>query len=197
MKYDASQIRDAVFQIFDRAGTPLTRISKGQQWVVQTRDGTKAILKTAAKGGLMVKAENSDNDARIIGFDADATHILAGVLLPGETKVTAYLIPKDEVEAAYRRNNREWLQAEGVRMLKHKPTTTWVLRFQPNKNASYFGYNMATVWAQYAVGSIDLNKVAAVAPTASAPKDVLERCRQEIATAYSVEPEQVRISVDL
>ena len=93
----------------------------------------------------------------------------------------------DVAEVAYRQNNREWLEVDPT----HKQSTTWVLRFPPNSNAKYFGHDMMTVWAEYAVGSIDLGS----APVQ--PKDVLERCRKEIAAAYAVEPGQVRISMDL
>jgi hypothetical protein len=181
----AEQMRDAAFKIFQQVGNPLIRTSKGQQWIVQTKDGIRAILKTAAKGGLMVKTAAPDTAAPIIGFDADVTHILAAVF-DGQT-VTAYLVPIDVAEAAYRRNNREWLDIDP----SHKQSTTWVLRFPENPNAKYFGHNMATVWAEYAAGSIDLQ-----APPVE-PKDVLERSRADIAAAYGVEPEQVRISVDL
>lgn len=189
MGITTEQARAAVFDIFEQRGTPLTRISKGQQWIVQAADGTRALLKTAAKGSMMVKAASTENDAPIIGFDADVSHVLVAAAFPDEWTVTAYLIPLEIVEAAYRRNNLEWMAAGN-----HKPTTTWVLRFNSGR-AKHFGHDMASVWAEYVVGTIGLDPVATVLD--SSPKDVLERCREEIATAYSVEPGQVRISVDL
>lgn len=182
---NVEEVRHAAFQIFEKMGNPLTRTSKGQQWIVRTKDGTRAILKTAAKGSLMVKTTAPDTSAPIIGFDADVTHILAAVV--DGRMVTTYMVPLDVAEVAYRQNNREWLEVDPT----HKQSTTWVLRFPPNSNAKYFGHDMMTVWAEYAVGSIDLGS----APVQ--PKDVLERCRKEIAAAYAVEPGQVRISMDL
>lgn len=190
MNVTSEQARAAVFEIFENQGNPLTRISKGQQWIVQAADGTRALLKTAAKGSMMVKTTSTENDAPIVGFNAEVTHVLAAVVLPDERTVTAYLVPLDVAEAAYRRNNREWM-APGT----HKPTTTWVLRFKSGTK-KHFGHDMATVWAEYIVGTQQLD-----APPANvsddSPRDVLERCRLEIATAYEVNPEQVRISVDL
>ena len=105
--------------------------------------------------------------------------------LPGDETVTAYLIPLDVVETAYRRNYREWReQAPG------RASTTWVLRFNGTK-VDYYGDNMAKEWKQYRIGSASLAKID------NTPKAVLERARGEIADAYGVETEQVKISVDL
>lgn len=180
----ADQVRAAAFDIFEKIGNPITRVNRGQQWIVQSANGEKAILKTAAKGGLMVKSETPDNDAKIVGFDADVSHIIAAVA-DGST-VTAYLVPIEVAEAAYRHSNEEWLQENP----EHNPTTTWVLRFPPGRRPRP-GHNMAEKWAEYAVGST------AVELLPDEPKDVLERCRAEIAKAFSVDPRQVRISVDL
>ncbi len=190
MSVTSEQARAAVFEIFENQGNPLTRVSKGQQWIVQAADGTRALLKTAAKGSMIVKTMSTANDAPIIGFDADVTHVLAAVALPDERTVTAYLVPLDVAEAAYRRNNREWM-APG----DHKPTTTWVLRFN-SRTDKHFGHAMDIEWAEYVVGTHRLDAVSSDVSDAS-PRDVLEQCRSEIARAYEVEPEQVRISVDL
>ena len=180
----ADQVRAAAFDIFVQTGNPITRTNRGQQWIVHSANGEKAILKTAAKGGLMVKAETPDNDANIIGFGADVSHIIAAVA--DGSKVTAYLIPIDVAEAAYRESNDEWIKANP----EHNPTTTWVLRFPPGRKERP-GHNMADKWAKYAVGSTTVELLP------DEPKDVLERCRADIAKAFSVDPRQVRISVDL
>lgn len=132
----------------------------------------------------MVKTRSTANDAEIVGFNSGVSHILAAVRLPGEDIVTAYLIPQDVVEAAYRRNNLEWTEATGG------ASDTWVLKFCKTR-ASYYGGNMAEEWAQYVVGSMSLVEID------NSPKAVLDRARCDIAAAYGVETEQVRISVDL
>jgi hypothetical protein len=149
MTYDTQTIRDAAFSIMENLDNPASRTSSGQQWLVELKDGTKANLKTAAKGTLMVKTKAPENDADIVGFNADVSHILAAVSLPGETTVTAYLIPLKVVESAFRRNNMEWC-AKG-----RKQGTTWALHFE-HVEKDYFGWDMATVWSEYAVGSIEL-----------------------------------------
>jgi hypothetical protein len=184
MDYTSQDIRDAAFRIMEAVGNPAKRTSTGQQWLVEMKDGITASLKTAGKGGLMVKTRSKSNDAEIIGFDAGVSHILAAVCLPGENVVTAYLIPQAIVEAAYRQNNREWSEQTGG------ASDTWVLKFG-NTRATYFGGNMAEVWGQYRIGSTSLDDID------KTPKAVLERARSEIANAYGVETEQVRISVDL
>ena len=185
MTYSSEDLREAAFRIMEAAGNPARRSNKGQQILVEMADGTTANLKTAAKGGLMVKTTSTANDADIVGFGADVSHILASVLLPGEDTVTAYLIPIGVVEAAYRRNNKEWSE-----QMQGRASDTWVLKFNKAKG-DYFGNNMSEVWKQYRVGSISL---AAIDNT---PKAVLERARGEIANAYGVESTQVKISVDL
>lgn len=185
MEYTSENIREAAFRIMKAVGNRAKRISTGQQWLVKMEDGTTANLKTARKGGLMVKTRSSDNDAEIIGFDADVSHILAAVCLPNEDEVTAYLIPMDVVEAAYRRNNHEWRE-----ITKRGASTTWVLKFNATKN-TYYGDNMAEEWKQYRIGSTLLSEID------NTPKAVLERARSEIAEAYGVEANQVRIAVDL
>ncbi len=185
MDYKSKDIREAAFRIMEIAGNPAKRFNKGQQILIEMADGTKANLKTAGKGGLMVKARSTNNDAEIIGFNAGVSHILAAVCLPGEDYVTAYLIPQDVVEEAYRRNNREWSERKPGRA-----SDTWVLRFNETKG-NYYGDNMAEEWKQYRIGSTSLEEID------NTPKAVLERARGEIADAYGVEAEQVKISVDL
>jgi hypothetical protein len=184
MNYTSHDIRDAAFRIMETVGNPAKRTSTGQQWLVEMKNGATASLKTAGKGGMMVKTRSKSNDAEIIGFDAGVSHILAAVCLPGENMVTAYMIPLEVVEAAFRRNNREWSEQTGG------ASDTWVLKFG-NTRTTYFGGNMAGVWKQYRIGSTSL------AETENTPKAVLERARNDIANAYGVETEQVRISVDL
>ena len=183
--YSREQLIEAAFQIMEAAGNPVKRINKGQQWLIRMADGKTANLKTAGKGGLMVKTLSPENDAEIVGFDADVSHILASVCLPGDEIITAYLIPLDVVEAAYRRNNLERSQKT-----KRAKTTTWVLKFNETK-AIHYGDNMAQEWEQYRVGETSL------AVEDNSPKAVLERARGEIAEAYGVEATQVKISVDL
>lgn len=192
MKYDNKRLIAAAYQIMEAAGNPAERMNTGIQHLVRMRDGTTANLKTAGKGGLMVKTRSADNDSDIIGFDAGVTHILAAVCLPNQATVTAYLIPIEVVEAAYRRNNKEWSEETGG------SSTTWVLKFR-NTRFSYYGGNMAKEWADYAIGSIDLEDDGANHQQESdmSPKAVLERARSEIAEAYGVNSDQVRISVDL
>jgi hypothetical protein len=185
MEHTSENLREAAFRIMAEAGNPAKRTNTGQQILVAMADGTTANLKTAAKGGLMVKTMTPANDAEIVGFNANVSHILAAVCLPGEDTVTAYLVPLDVVEAAYRRNNREWTEQSPGRS-----STTWVLKFNKAKG-DYFGNNMAAEWDEYRVGTTSLAKAD------NAPKTVLERARSEIAEAYGVETGQVRISVDL
>ncbi len=187
MTYRSEDIRDAAFKIMEASGNPAIRYSKGQQWLVRLADGTKANLKTAGKGGLMVKTRSTANDAEIVGFNADVSHILAAVRLRDEDVVNAYLIPMDVVERAYRRNNYEWCAQKPGRA-----TDTWVLGFYDRKRKIY-GDNMAKEWAEYHIGSTSLTEEKKVA----GPKAVLEQAREDIAAAYGVEPVQVRISVDL
>jgi hypothetical protein len=185
MDFTSSDLREAALRIMDTAGNPATRFNKGQQFLIKMTDGTTANLKTAAKGGLMVKTRSTDNHAEIIGFNAGVSHILAAVLLPGEDIVTAYLIPLEVVEEAYRRNNREWSA-----QAPDRASTTWVLKFNETKN-NYYGVNMAEEWDQYRIGSTSLAEID------HTPKAVLERARGQIAHAYGVETDQVKISVDL
>ncbi len=185
MDYTSKDLREAAFRIMETAGNPAKRFNKGQQWLVEMADGTTANLKTAGKGGLMIKTLSTDNDAEIIGSNAGVSHVLASVRLPGDETVTAYLIPRDVFYAAYRRNNCEWSEQKPGRV-----STTWVLRFNETKN-SYYGDNMAEEWEQYRIGSTSLAEID------NTPKAVLERARGEIADAYGVETEQVKISVDL
>jgi hypothetical protein len=187
LTYKSEDIREAAFKIMEAVGNPAKRYSRGQQWLVRLADGTKANLKTAGKGGLMVKTRSTTNDAEIVGFNADVSHILAAVRLRDEDIVTAYLIPMDVVERAYRRNNYEWCAQKPGRA-----TDTWVLRFYDRKRKIY-GDNMAFEWAEYRIGSVSLTEDNE--PTG--PKSVLEHARNDIAVAYGVEPEQVKISVDL
>ena len=185
MDYSRENLIEAAFKIMEAAGNPAKRTNKGQQWLVEFADGKTANLKTAGKGGLMVKTLSPDTDAEIVGFDAGVSHILASVCLPGEETITAYLIPLDVVEAAYRRNNLEWRQKT-----KRGKSMTWVLKFNETKN-DYYGDNMAEEWKKYRIGDTSLT----VAD--NSPKSVLERARGEIAMAYGVETKQVKISVDL
>ena len=188
MPYRSQYFRDAAFKIMKAVGNPATRTNTGQQWLVRLADGTTANLKTAGKGGMMVKTKSLANDAEIVGFKADVSHILAAVRLPGEDSITAYLIPIDVVERAYRRNYFEWCAQKPGRA-----TDTWVLRFHDSKGDIY-GDNMAEEWAEYRIGSISMKEDE---QTNSGLKAVLERARNEIAAAYGVETKQVRISVDL
>ena len=71
-----------------------------------------------------------------------------------------------------------------------RASSTWVLRFNETKG-DYYGDNMAEEWKQYRIGSTSFAEID------NTPKAVLERARGEIADAYGVEAEQVKISVDL
>ena len=186
MTYSSDELRQAAFQIMESAGNPAIRTNTGQQWLVELADGKSAILKTASKGGLMVRTTSEDNDSDIVGFNAtEVTHILAIVCLPGGNTVTAYVIPIEVVEAAYRRNNKEWMEQKAGRA-----SMTWVLHFD-RKHPSFYGDNMAEEWAKYSVGTLSMDA------NANSPKAVLQRARKDIAKAYGVTSDQVKISVDL
>lgn len=146
MNVTSGQAHAAVFEIFEKLRNPLTLV-KERPRIVHAADGTRALLKTAATGAMIVTTRSTANDAPVVGFDADVTHVLAGVSLPGKRIVTAYLVPLKVVEEAYRRNNREWM-ALGDR----KPTTTWVLRFKFRCDRHY-GHAMDIKWAEYVMGT--------------------------------------------
>ena len=187
MTTSKEQVRNKILETMAKSGNPAKRTNKGIQWIVEMQDGKRAILKTAAKGNLLVKTRSKSNDSEIIGFDADVSHILADVCLPEGKEILVYLIPKDVVEQAYRRNNREWAEEKPGRA-----SETWVLHFGKNPNAKFYGFNMAEEWKTYLVGrSPVLERVE------DTPKLVLDRAKKDIAAAYGVSIRQVRISVDL
>ena len=59
------------------------------------------------------------------------------------------------------------------------------------KYYSFYGGNMAEEWAEYVVGTLSIDA------NANSPKTVLNRAGMDIAKAYGVTAEQVKISVDL
>jgi len=189
MGFLTDDVRNSAIKIMADVGNPATRVGRGQRWVVKLADGKQALVKTAGKGGLMSKAASSDPDSKMSGFGDDVSHVLCAVGNPEDGTVTAYLIPIDVVEEAFRRCYREWLKTH-----PNSNNTTWVIHF-PKRGLDYYGDGMAEEWSQYRVGTAALIESRTVAK--SEPRAILDAARADIAEAYGVEPDQVTISVNL
>ena len=184
MKHSRKDLLKAVHNIMEDVDNPATRTNKGQKYLVELKDGTQAIVKTAGKGGLMASTRSKDIDAGLIGYEDDVSHVLAIVCLPNDTIAKAYLIPMNIVIAAFRRDYAKWLEAH-----PGSGSDTWVLKFNEMKADHYS--NMSEEWNEYFIGCTSMVE------TGDSPKAVTARARADIANAYNVDIEQVHISVDL
>lgn len=149
MAIETEATRQAALSVIERKGMKWSRVETGNlnRFVVNVIKGDKTIrvlVKTASKGGALVKADSIANDAVISGFDGDINYVLFAVGLPDQDDVAAYLVPFDVAEEAFRSSDRRsWNKKE--------TWAVWVLQFAGPGNRTSNGFVMK--WREYLIGT--------------------------------------------
>lgn len=143
MGTEAEATRQAALSLVVDAGMKWSRVGKGQRFVVdiiKRKKTVRALVKTASKGGALVRAESIANDAVISGFDRDIDYVLFAVALPDQDDVAAYLVPFDVAEEAFRASDRHsWNKAGNY--------AVWVIGFAGAGNRTSNGFAMK--WSEF------------------------------------------------
>ena len=177
------------------ASKPLERAqSKGPAMIYRTPTGETVRLRTCNDHILIVVGDSPAEDARL---NIEGTDLLL-VVMPERPRTNGpavvYLIPTEEAVKEARRTHSEWL--------KSSPNTrgqnnTWNLWFDDG-NAVAGGY--ARKWAKYKLPGT-ASTIAPEPPSSPAgdgakPRQVMDDCRNKVAEAFGVRPDQVKISID-
>lgn len=191
MSAETEETRKRAFSLIEKAGWSLSRIGKGQRYVVAINNpgsGTtiKALVKTASRGSAMVKT-NSDNadDAKLSGFGDDIDHVLFAVGDPASGSVSAFLVPAAIVEEAYRKAHREWR----ANRPHSNANTTWVLWF--NNGGSPEANGFAEKWKGHLVGTEERPATASGQETLS-----IAEAKERLARTFGVSPASIKISIE-
>jgi hypothetical protein len=188
--------RNTALQLLELAGKSWKRIGKGQRFVIQVdRSGEtiSALVKVASKGSAMVRTDVDDaEEAKISGFTDDVRFVFFAIGNPKTLTVSAYLVPIEEVEAAYRASHRKWRD--------NHPTgtenTTWVLWFNDSGDADCNGYHRK--WEHYRIGESDtpMERTISADKQGSVSGLSIEEAKVGLARRFNVDPANVKIVIE-
>lgn len=159
--YTATERKHAILAMLPGA----TRIGKGQRWVIQLSDGTRAMLKTSLNDNIMVKTDvPTPENAVISGFTDDVDYVLAVTGAIGN--LSAYLIPIEIVEDEFRAQQRKWMDEDP----ENRSNTTW---------------SLSNLGARFAEFNYDI-ELQAITP---------DEARRRLAVHFGTTPDKINISL--